>query len=67
LYVGRFAAVDGPVRTMVTFERPGAATAVAAMRVRRFEFLLPDGTRIVLPPDDEQPAANAPTEPAGAR
>lgn len=67
LYVGRFASVEGPVRTTVTFERPGAATSVAAIRVRRFEFLLPDGARIVFPPDDEQPAANAPTEPAGAR
>lgn len=67
LYLGRFGAIEGPVRTMVTFERPGAATSVAAIRVRRFEFLLPDGARIVFPPDDEQPAANAATEPAGAR
>lgn len=67
LYAGSFAAIDGPVPTTVTFERPGAATPVSAIRVRRFEFRLPDGARIVFPPDDQQPAANAPTEPTGDR
>ena len=50
----------------VTFERPVAASGAAQIRVRRFEFLLPDGTRIVFPPDDQQPAASAATDgPAG--
>ena len=61
-----FSAVAGAVPVTVTFDRPSAGAGIDSGRVRRFEFLLPDGTRIVFPPDDEQPAANAPApEPAG--
>ena len=65
-YLGSFSGVEGTVPVTVTFERPVAASGAAQIRVRRFEFLLPDGTRIVFPPDDQQPAASAATDrPAG--
>lgn len=61
-----FSAAAGPVPATVTFDRPSAGAGIDSGRVRRFEFLLADGTRIVFPPDDEQPAANAPApRPAG--
>jgi hypothetical protein len=65
-YLGSFTGIEGAVPVTVTFERPAAASGAAQIRVRRFEFLLPDGTRIVFPPDDQQPAASAATDrPAG--
>lgn len=62
-YVARFAGPGGERRVPVTvvLERPPGASAVSAIRIRRFEFVLPDGARIVIPEDerpaDEQPAA----------
>lgn len=62
-YVARFAgpAGEATVPLTVVLERPSRGSAVSAIRVRRFEFGLADGTRIVLPEDelpaDEQPAA----------
>lgn len=61
--VARFAGAAGQsdVPVTVILERPKAADAVSAIRIRRFEFILPDGTRIVWPDDertpDEQPAS----------
>ena len=57
-YVCRFGAEGGPreIPTVVVFERPLATESVAAIRIRRFEFELPDGARIVFPPDEQRDA-----------
>ncbi len=55
-YVCRFSQ-GGEARsipTVVVFERPLATERVSAIRIRRFEFELPDGTRIVFPPDEQR-------------
>lgn len=64
LYVAVFRNESGVTRLPldVTFERPVGVDAVTAILVRRFQFDLPDGTRIVFPDDErtdpEQPAAD---------
>lgn len=61
--VARFEGAAGrsDVPVTVVLDRPKAADAVSAIRIRRFEFILPDGARIVWPEDDvtphEQPSA----------
>lgn len=57
-YVCRFES-EGEARTVpavVVFERPLATESVAAIRIRRFEFELPGGARIVFPPDEQRDA-----------
>ena len=64
LYVAVFRNESGVTRLPldVTFERPVGVDAVTAILVRRFQFDLPGGTRIVFPDDErtdpEQPAAD---------
>lgn len=57
-YVCRFesAGASTSVPTVVVFERPLATESVAAIRIRRFEFELPGGARIVFPPDEQRDA-----------
>lgn len=57
-YVCRFASAGetAAVPTVVVFERPLATESVAAIRIRRFEFELPGGARIVFPPDEQRDA-----------
>lgn len=54
------------VPATVVYERPLAGEAPTAVRVRRYEFEMPDGTRIVWPEDGsrERPNAERREEPA---
>lgn len=64
-YIARFRGPAGQssVPTMVVFEKPAGGSA-REVRVRRFEFDLPDGTRIVLPEDGprQQPVTGSSAE-----
>lgn len=50
------------VPLVVTFARPASTEAIESIRIKRFLFKMPDGTRIVFP-EDERPEAK---RPAGA-
>jgi hypothetical protein len=41
---------------VVTFARPASTEAIDSIRIKRFLFKMPDGTRIVFP-EDERPEA----------
>lgn len=60
---GGGATVTVPV--VVTFARPASTEAIDSIRIKRFLFKMPDGTRIVFP-EDERPEAQGTAAP-GAR
>jgi hypothetical protein len=57
---GGAATVTVPV--VVTFARPASTEAIDSIRIKRFLFRMPDGTRIVFP-EDERPEAQRPAGP----
>ena len=67
-FVASFRGAAGPVRvpTVVIYERPAAGQGPTDVRIRRFEFDLPDGTRIVWPEDGtaERTKPEQPGQPA---
>lgn len=68
LFKARFRGAAGTtsVPATVVYERPLAGEAPTSVRVRRYEFEMPDGTRIVWPEDGprERPNAERREEPA---
>ncbi len=68
-YEAVFAAADDAgggatvtVPVVVTFARPASTEAIDSIRIKRFLFKMPDGTRIVFP-EDERPEAQRPAAP----